>query len=106
MDKKLLRVRETPTVAIPLKHGGKEPLFCIGKFAIAEYSDGTTHKIMTLQESGVMTDSGIFVEIDNSYTVMPDDEIQQVSWQTLNNLEVFETSTKRFKRVALFKKDP
>lgn len=99
MDKKLLRVKETPTVAIPLKHGGEEKLYCIGKFAIAEYSDGSWHKVLTQDSAGVLTAGGIFVEIDDTYIQQPEDEIQLINWQSLNSFDVFETHTKRFKRV-------
>lgn len=103
MDKKLLRVRETPTVAIPLKHGGDEPLFCIGKFAIAEYSDGSKHKVLTTQDCGIVTDGAIFIQVDDSYVTLPEDEIRQVSWQSFNSFDVFETSERKFKRISLVK---
>jgi hypothetical protein len=103
MDKKLLRVGETPTVAIPLKHAGDEPLFCIGKFAIAEYSDGSIHKVLTQQDSGVMTEGGIFIEVGSDYVSLPEDEIRRISWYSPDN---FAVSEKIFKRVSFVNSTP
>ena len=103
MSKKLFRVKETPTVAIPLKHGGEEKLYCIGNFAIAEYSDGSRHKVLTQDGAGVLVEGGIYVEVDADYVPGPEEEIRQINWQSLNSFDVFETSVARFKRVSVLK---
>ena len=103
MDKKLLRVKETPTVAIPLKHSGEEKLYCIGNFAIAEYSDGSRHKVLTQDDAGVLTSGGIFVEVDADYSPGEGEEIREINWQSLNSFDVFETSVARFKRIDVIR---